>query len=31
MDGGKLSNIAPTILKYMGIKIPAEMDEKPLI
>lgn len=30
-DDGKLSNIAPTILKYMGIKIPAEMDEKPLI
>lgn len=31
MDGGKLSNIAPTILKYMGLKIPTEMDEKPLI
>ena len=30
-DGGKLSNIAPTILKYMGVEIPTEMDEKSLI
>lgn len=28
---GKLSNIAPTILKYLGIEIPKEMDESPLI
>jgi 2,3-bisphosphoglycerate-independent phosphoglycerate mutase len=30
-NNGKLSNIAPTILKYMGISIPKEMDEPPLI
>lgn len=30
-NNGKLSNIAPTILKYMGITIPKEMDEPPLI
>jgi 2,3-bisphosphoglycerate-independent phosphoglycerate mutase len=29
--GGKLSNIAPTILKYLGINIPSEMTEKSLI
>lgn len=28
---GKLANIAPTILKYMGIQIPKEMNEEPLI
>lgn len=28
---GKLSNIAPTILKYIGINIPHEMNEPPLI
>jgi len=30
-EGGKLSNIAPTILHIMGINKPAEMDEKSLI
>jgi 2,3-bisphosphoglycerate-independent phosphoglycerate mutase len=28
---GKLSNIAPTILKYLNVSIPAEMDEESLI
>lgn len=28
---GTLSNIAPSILKYMNIKIPLEMDQKPII
>ncbi len=28
---GILGNIAPTILKLMGIAIPEEMEEKPLI
>ena len=28
---GKLSNIAPTILEYLGINIPSEMNEKSLI
>jgi 2,3-bisphosphoglycerate-independent phosphoglycerate mutase len=30
-DGGKLSNIAPTMLDYMNIPIPKEMDEPSLI
>lgn len=30
-DDGKLSNIAPTILDYMGVKIPKEMDQPSLI
>lgn len=30
-NNGKLSNIAPTILDYLGIKIPKEMDEPSLI
>ncbi len=30
-EKGKLSNIAPTILDYMGIEKPAEMDEESLI
>jgi 2,3-bisphosphoglycerate-independent phosphoglycerate mutase len=30
-SNGKLSNIAPTILKYLGKEIPKEMTEKPLI
>ena len=25
-DGGGLNNIAPTVLKVMGLKIPSEMD-----
>ena len=29
--GGKLANIAPSILKYLNINIPLEMDEKPII
>ena len=29
--GGKLSNIAPTILEYMGIEVPKEMNEPSLI
>lgn len=28
---GKLANVAPTILDYMGVKQPVEMDEKSLI
>ncbi|VEU60525.1 phosphoglycerate mutase [Mycoplasmopsis bovigenitalium] len=31
LEDGKLANIAPTILKYMGIQIPKEMNEEPLI
>ncbi|MBU4693357.1 2,3-bisphosphoglycerate-independent phosphoglycerate mutase [Mycoplasma zalophidermidis] len=31
LSDGKLGNIAPTVLKYMGIEIPKEMTEKPLI
>ena len=31
LKGGKLANIAPSILKYMGLPIPPEMDEKPII
>lgn len=31
IKNGKLANIAPTLLKYMGINIPSEMDEEPLI
>ena len=31
LKGGKLANIAPSILKYMGLPIPSEMDEKPII
>lgn len=31
IDGGKLANIAPTILQYLGINIPKEMEEKSLI
>ena len=31
ISSGILSNIAPTILKIMNVKIPAEMTEKPLI
>lgn len=30
-DGGKLSNIAPTILDYMSIDIPSEMDQPSLL
>jgi 2,3-bisphosphoglycerate-independent phosphoglycerate mutase len=30
-EDGKLSNIAPTILEYMNIKVPSEMNEKSLI
>ena len=26
-EGGGLNNIAPTVLKVMGLKIPEEMDE----
>ncbi|QZX49018.1 2,3-bisphosphoglycerate-independent phosphoglycerate mutase [Mycoplasma sp. E35C] len=28
---GILANVAPTILKYIGVEIPAEMDQEPLI
>ena len=31
LKGGKLANIAPSILKYMGLPIPPEIDEKPII
>ena len=31
ISSGILSNIAPTILKIMNVKIPVEMTEKPLI
>ena len=31
ISNGILSNIAPTILKIMDIKIPFEMTEKPLV
>ncbi|WP_029906365.1 2,3-bisphosphoglycerate-independent phosphoglycerate mutase [Mycoplasmopsis opalescens] len=31
LENGKLSNIAPTILEYMGINQPKEMDQKSLI
>ena len=31
VSDGILSNIAPTILKIMDIKIPSEMTEKPLV
>ena len=31
ISDGILSNIAPTILKIMDIKIPSEMTEKPLV
>ena len=31
LPNGKLANIAPSILKYMNIKIPKEMTEKPII
>ena len=31
LKGGKLANIAPSILKYMCLSIPSEMDEKPII
>ncbi len=30
-DGGRLSDIAPTILKLMNLDIPAEMTGKPLV
>lgn len=30
-DGGKLSNLAPTILNYMGIAIPSEMNQPSLL
>ena len=30
-DGGKLCDIAPTLLKLMGLEIPAEMTGKPLV
>lgn len=29
--GGKLANIAPSILQYMNISIPSEMTEKSII
>jgi 2,3-bisphosphoglycerate-independent phosphoglycerate mutase len=31
VDDGKLSNIAPTMLAYMNIRIPSEMNEPSLI
>jgi 2,3-bisphosphoglycerate-independent phosphoglycerate mutase len=31
MDGGKLCDIAPTMLEYMGVAIPAEMTGKSLL
>lgn len=31
LDGGKLANVAPTILDYMEIEIPKEMDEKSIL
>ena len=31
LSEGKLSNISPTILSYMGLKIPKEMSENSLI
>ena len=31
LPNGKLSNIAPSILSYMGIKIPKEMNEKVIV
>ena len=31
LKDGKLANIAPTILDYMGIKKPKSMVEEPLI
>ena len=30
-DGGRLCDIAPTMLKLMGIEIPAEMTGRPLV
>jgi 2,3-bisphosphoglycerate-independent phosphoglycerate mutase len=31
VNDGKLSNIAPTILKIMGLEIPKEMDGEVLV
>ena len=31
LDGGKLANLAPSILTYMGVKIPKEMNEKNIV
>ncbi|TQC51595.1 2,3-bisphosphoglycerate-independent phosphoglycerate mutase [Mycoplasmopsis mucosicanis] len=31
LKDGKLANIAPTVLKYMNLPIPSEMNEEPLI
>ncbi|MCF0227295.1 MAG: 2,3-bisphosphoglycerate-independent phosphoglycerate mutase [Malacoplasma sp.] len=31
LDNGKLANIAPSILSYMGVEIPKEMNEKVIV
>ena len=31
LDGGKLANLAPSILTYMGVKVPKEMNEENIV